>query len=258
MFQPENDIERALMRASADPAARQDFARALIDSEIFVVLLPETGALVPDETGRAVLPEGSRLMLAAVKRGDDELLPFFTAASRARAMFSGDHIVAPDVARTFFVQNSGKAFVLNPGSDYGKEFTPGEARRLLDGHFGEDGQTIVIKEPTEILLGHPKIIPDALVAALGREFGALKSVTGAWILLAHYAGKSEQSWMLGVDHNGDWRDVQNAIKRAVQGDILKGRFLDAVPINESSLGPDLRAGIPVIAAKRGFFSKLFR
>ncbi|MGM4919705.1 enhanced serine sensitivity protein SseB C-terminal domain-containing protein [Tardiphaga sp. 813_E8_N1_3] len=258
MFQPENDIERALMRASADPAERPGFARDIIDADIFVVLLPEAGALVPDENGKAGIPEGSKLTLASVRHGDEEVLPFFTAASRARAIFHGDHIVAPDVTRDFFKRNPDRAFLLNPGSDYGKEFSRSEASRLLAGNFGEDGQTVVIEEPANVLLGMPKQIPDALIAALGHELGALKTVLGAWLMLAKHAGETNESWMLGVDHKGEWRDVQEALKRAVRGDVLRGRFLDAVPINENSLGPDLRAGIPVIAAKRGFFSKLFR
>jgi hypothetical protein len=258
MFQPENDIERMLMRAAGDPAERSSFDRAIIDAEIFVVLLPKAGTLVPDANGRADLPEGARLATATVTRGDEELLPFFTAASRARVIFSGDHIVAPDVTRNFFKRNPDRSFVLNPGSDYGKEFTRSEAGRLLAGHFGEGGDTIVIDNPQDVLLGRPKQAPEALIAALGRELGALKTVQGAWLLQAQHAGENQPSWMLGVDHNGDWRDVQGALNRAVRGDILRGRFLDAVPIKESSLDSDLRAGIPVIAAKRGFLSKLFK
>jgi hypothetical protein len=33
MFEPENDIERLLMRASAEPAERPAFARALMDGQ---------------------------------------------------------------------------------------------------------------------------------------------------------------------------------------------------------------------------------
>lgn len=257
MFQPENDIERVLMRAAKDLAERPGFDRAIIDAEIFVVLLPEAVTLMPDANGRAVLQEGARLTMATVARGDEELLPFFTAASRAPVIFSGDHIVAPDVTRNFFKRNPDRAFVLNPGSYYGKEFTRSEAGRLLAGHFDEGGETIIIDRPEDVLLGRPKEMPDALIAALGRELGALKTVRGAWLLQAQHAGES-QSWMLGIDHNGDWRDVQGALSRAVRGDILRGRFLDAVPLNESSLEADLRAGIPLVNRNRGFCSKLFR
>ena len=78
------------------------------------------------------------------------------------------------------------------------------------------------------------------------------------LMLAMRAGQSEQSWMLGVDHKGSWQDVRDAIGRAIKGDVLRGRMLDALPLEGSSLAVTLRTGIPVIAAKRGFFQKLFR
>ena len=62
MFEPENDIERLLMRASAEPAARPGFARALIDAEIFVVLVaggsPDRS---PGADGKTTIPEGATL-----------------------------------------------------------------------------------------------------------------------------------------------------------------------------------------------------
>jgi SseB protein C-terminal domain len=96
-----------------------------------------------------------------------------------------------------------------------------------------------------------------LIAALGRELGAVKGMRGAWLTLAHRAGEAEQSWMLGVDHDGDWNDVRAAIGRAVAGGVLQGRMLDATPLVGSSLASTLRTGIPITSAKRGFFSKLF-
>ncbi|MGT2438058.1 hypothetical protein ACU4GH_21995 [Bradyrhizobium betae] len=51
--------------------------------------------------------------------------------------------------------------------------------------------------------------------------------------------------------------MQAAISRAPAGNVLKGRPLDAVPLESSSLASILRTGIPIPAAKRGFFQKLF-
>ena len=258
MFAPENDIERALMRASSEPAYRPDFARALMDAEIFVVLVPEGGPIVPGPHGEATIPEGTRLTLAHATRGVEDVLPFFTAPSRAKIWFKSDHVVAPDKTRDLFSRVSDRSFVLNPGSDYGKEFTPGEVQRLLAGQFDDGPQTTVIKQPEQILLGMPKQRPEALITALARELGAVTGVHGAWLMLASRAGEPEQSWMIGVDHAGDWQDVRAAIGRAVAGDVLAGRMLDAMPLNDSSLSSTLRTGIPIAVKKRGFLSQLFR
>jgi hypothetical protein len=41
MFEPENDIERMLLSAATEPAERPGFVRALLDAEVFVVLVRE-------------------------------------------------------------------------------------------------------------------------------------------------------------------------------------------------------------------------
>ncbi|KRQ96199.1 hypothetical protein CQ12_23415 [Bradyrhizobium jicamae] len=247
MFEPENDIERLLMRASAEPAERPGFARALMDAQIFVVLVPDR-PVVPGPDGQITIPQGAKLALPNAMRGEERLIPFFTSPSRARIWFSGDHIVAPDRTRDLFERYPDAPFLLNPGSDYGKEFTPAEVKRLLAGEFDAGPRIVVTEKSEQVLLGHPREIPIDLIAALARELGVLKTVRGAWLMLAMLPGNAEQSWMLGIDHTGAWQDVQDAIGRALTGDILEGKILDAVPLEGSSLASTLRTGIPVTAA----------
>jgi SseB protein C-terminal domain/SseB protein N-terminal domain len=257
MFEPENDIERMLMRAATEPAARPAFARTLMDAQIFVVFVSDK-PLVAGPDGKRTVPVGAKLSLQAAMPGQERLLAFFTAPSRAREWFKGDHIVMPDKARDLFARHHNASFFLNPGSAYGKEFLPGEVKGLLNGHFGDEPETEIIQTPEQVLLAHPKEIPADLIAALARELGHLNSVRGAFLMLAQRSGKSEPSWMLGVDNNGSWEDVRAAIRRALNDDVLGGWMLDAVSLQSSSLASTLRTGIPVIAAKRGFFQKLFK
>ena len=250
MFEPENDIERMLVRASAEPAARPGFARALLDAEIYVVLVPDR-PIVPGPDGNTTIPEGTKLSLPSAVRGEERLIPFFSAPSRAKTWFKGDHVVAPDRARDLFGRYPDAPFVLNPGSDYGKDFTPTEIKRLLAGVFDDGPQPITLRAGDKVLFGHPREVPEALIAVLGRELGAI-GVNGAWLMLATIPGQSEQSWMLGVDHSGSWDEVSAAIGRSVAGGVLGGRMLDAKPLDSSEISATLRTGIPVIAAKGGF------
>lgn len=251
MFEPENDIERQLMRASAEPAERPAFARALMDAEIVLVLVREGGdPIIPGPDGNAIIPEGTKMVLPSAVRGEERLIPFFTARSRAQAWYRGDHVAVPDRTRELFARYPGAPFVLNPGSEYGKDYTPGEVARMLAGDFDQTGaQTVTTQAPQQILLAHPAEIPTALIEALARELDGVKSVRGAWLMLAMRAGASEQSWMLGVDHKGPWQEVREAIGRALVGDILGGRVLDAMPLDGSSTAVTLRTGIPVTAAR---------
>ena len=257
MFEPENDIERALVRAATEPAERAGFVRALMDARIFVVLTAENGSIVPGPDGTATVKEGAALRMATAQRGNETLLAFFTAKSRAQAWFKGEHVVAPETTRGLFSRAPDQSYVLNPGSEYGKEFTRDEVKRLLAGRF-DSGQAETLLTPEQVLLAHPRVKPEALIAALARELGALGSVSGAWLTLAHRQSHAEPSWMLGVKHDGAWNDVRGAIGRAVAGNVLEGRMLDAMPVDGSNFSEKLRSGIPVIAAKRGLFSRLFK
>jgi hypothetical protein len=213
------------------------------------VLVPDR-PIVPGPDGNTTIPEGTKLSLPSAMRGEESLIPFFSAPSRAKTWFTGDHLVAPDRARELFGRYPDAPFVLNPGSDYGKHFTPMEVRRLLAGVFDDGPLPITIQADQKVLLGHPREIPEALIAALRHELSAI-GVNGAWLMLATIPGQSEQSWMLGVDNSGSWEEVGAAIGRAVAGGALGGRMLDAKPLDSSEISATLRTGIPVIAAKRG-------
>ena len=253
MFEPENQIERDLIDAATSAGARPEFARALLDAEVFIVLFPEAGTSIQhDEEGNTTLPEGAKLTLATATRGEETIIPFFTAPVRARAWVDRDHFVAPDKTRDLFARNPGVSFVLNPGSDFGKEYLPAEIENMLAGRI--DGN-VTVPAGTTVLLGHPKDRPDALIAALSSELGALKSVRGAWLLLASVEGQPEQTWMLGIDHHGDdWPEVCAAVSSATAKSPAH-RPVDITSLKNSSFADTLRTGIPVIAApKRGLLN----
>jgi hypothetical protein len=253
MFEPENEIERLLVRAASEPSARAAFTRALMDAQIYLVLVPD-GPVEQQADGNVKIPEGTNLTLPSASRGSVKLLPFFSSPSRARTWFKGEYVVAPDRTRDLFARYVDALFVLNPASDYGKEFTSDEVKRLLSGHFDDGPATEVIQKAEQVLLSHPDKVPTKLVAALGRELGALKSVRGAWLMQAMRSIKGEPSWMLGVDNLGSWQDVQAAIGRALAGGKLLDRELDAMPLDHGAISLNLRTGIPVVAPKGGILN----
>ena len=105
MFEPENEIERLLVRAAADPFARAAFTRALMDAQIFLVLVPD-GPVEPQPDGSVTIPEGTKLNLPSATRGEVKLLPFFTSAQRARTWFNSEHLVVPDKTRDAAIPNA--------------------------------------------------------------------------------------------------------------------------------------------------------
>ena len=71
------------MRASTEPAIRPAFVRALMDAEVQIVLVPDK-PLVPGPDGNATIPEGTTLTMPSATRGEEKLVPFFSAPLRAR------------------------------------------------------------------------------------------------------------------------------------------------------------------------------
>lgn len=127
-FEPENDLEIELVRATHEPAFRDAFLRQLLDSEVFLALLPEGPIEVGPDGQPAVSPD-MKLQLGAVERDGQRLFPFFSAALRAQAHYRQDHFIATDKVRDLFLRHPDTEFVLNPGSDYGLGLT----RRDIDG-----------------------------------------------------------------------------------------------------------------------------
>jgi hypothetical protein len=255
MFEPENDLERALVAATTEPAARPALLRMLMDAQVFTVLIPE-GSEVVD--GQAVSPEGGRMILANFLREDETYVPFFTAGSRASAYFGEafpTHMVAPVRTRDLFERHPEVNFQLNPGSEQTKVFTPDVVARCLAGQFEDVPQTRVQALSENVLLAHPKQRPEALIAALTRELTPIESVRGAWLMLSRFADEAEQSWMIGLDVNEYGDDVHAALQRALANGVLDRPLHQILLERGHAISQRLRTGIPIVhKKKRGFFN----
>jgi hypothetical protein len=151
MFEPENDLERSLLRAAAEPAHGPAFLRAMFNGTTFVPLEFEGAPPTQNAEGKLVFPEGTRLKLRAMRVGDQDYLPFFTAASRARTTLKGKFVVTPGVTREYFERHPGKQFVLNPGHEHMRTFASEEVNRLLAGQFSASAA-----EPAKAKAAEPK------------------------------------------------------------------------------------------------------
>ena len=109
-----------------------------------------------------------------------------------------------------------------------------------------------------MLLAHPKEIPTDLIEALAREFAAVKSVRGAWLMLAMRAGRANRAGCSASITRARGRTCAMRSAARYQAISSTARMLDALPLEGSSLAATLRTGIPITAAKPGFLQKLFR
>jgi len=149
MFEPENDLERSLVRAAADSAHRPNFLLRMLNAQVVVVLQPDgpPASVFPD--GRAASAPQSKMKLPMFRDGHHEYLPIFTALSRAKASSSrdGQPVFASVPVRKLFEQHPGKYFMLNPGHEHAQKFSSDHVNLMLAGQFG--GPVVLASTPSE-------------------------------------------------------------------------------------------------------------
>lgn len=214
MFQPENDIERALVRACEEPGARVAFLKAFLDAELAFALV---------DSGNA--REGYVVPEVSDERG--AFVPVFTAESRVKAMFGEETLM---VVRQSFRQIVGQiedaSFVLNPGSDYGREFTAEDVAALLKGDFERAAEGFEPDEDDEddappAMVGRATPAPTHLTRPLAALFAGMPEVSAAHVAQAVFADKNGvKRLVIGVSAAGDLDAVFERVAD-VLGDVAK-------------------------------------
>jgi type III secretion system (T3SS) SseB-like protein len=232
-FLPENALEVALMRAPSDPASRPEFYRLLLESNLYVIGPPGPKATEERET---VLETATTLVIASVPYKDRMYHPVFTSLARLET-FAREEVTYYGInGRALFEAAANAYFLVNPGSDYGKELVPEEIARLINPAAQLNTQTMTFQDETEVLLGEPAIYPHALVDALKAVFSNRSDVLSAHLLQIAIKGRDEPPHpLIGVEATGEWQPLFQEIAR-VASLVDPTGIVDAVPINEGNRG----------------------
>jgi hypothetical protein len=131
-FNPSNELEEVFVRAATDPAARAEFYRRLLASEVYVLTqeTPLTSGESTRETGATSTlvtwegPTGPYVPLFSSRARVDEI-----AKSRERAF---GYVAMRGQAAFALLAEKPRAAFLNPGFACGKQFSPEVIERLAD------------------------------------------------------------------------------------------------------------------------------
>ena len=189
MFEPQNDLERSLVAATTDPAARPQFYRDLAASVLFVI---HDGP-----------PVENQLSVRNLEFNGESYLPVFSSLPRLQAMIQEETGYVSMNALDLMKVTRGARLVLNPGSEYGKAFLPEEVEAILDG---------TIDAPA--LLAQPANYPTELVEALRRVFAKHPGVRKAY--LAHFSNPGPHT-LIAIDASEDWERVVAEARSATEG-----------------------------------------
>jgi hypothetical protein len=226
-FTPVNDLERLLVQAAGDPAARAAFVRAMLESDVFFV---REGA-PPETEGSFVANTGTTFEVRRIEMEGVLRTPIFSSVDRISAVVTEPVGYIALKGRDMFETFRGSELVLNPGSPYGKYFTPGEIEAILDGSIFNPTPSQLDVGVKEILLGQPSVFPVHITDALKQVFADMKDVSAAYLAHAVIAGvDSAPHTMIGIATTGDWRSTVEPAGRVVERVAKPGELVDFVQI----------------------------
>jgi hypothetical protein len=203
-FEPQNELERSLLKAAKDPSHRPQFYRDFLESDIFIINEGPT----PERPGPMVLNAGYELNTRSVQLNGKQYLQVFSSLLRIQVFVR--HQVSYFKLNTieFMKLTNGDELVLNPGSDYGKQFTRSEIASMLDGSIWKRTETIVTAKDTDVHVGQPARYPKELVRELSRFFARTKLVERAY--LAHIWNPEEAEkghTLIALEVTGEWDKI---------------------------------------------------
>ncbi|MBL7250179.1 enhanced serine sensitivity protein SseB C-terminal domain-containing protein [Alloalcanivorax marinus] len=227
---PDNPLFESLKRAADDPAARPEFYRRLLTAEIFVI-----GHGDGSSEGRGTVPAGAHLSIEHWQNAEGEaVIPFFTDLEALQRAIDEEKSYLGLPARSLFEMTAGTRLVLNPRSDYGKEFHPEEVRSLLENGSNHSPETRRTEADTDVLLGQPSEYPTAMVEALQRLLTGYPEVEAAYLCLMQQGGESpQQSLVVGL-RGGNLERARLAAGSVIADTAPQGRAVDLIEISSDA------------------------
>jgi hypothetical protein len=225
-------LERALRLAATDPSARPDFYRQLLEAEVFVI-----GDARDGKDGAWTAQEGESISLQHWSKPDGTaVLPFFSSLAALQRALDHEVTYYQLPARALLEMTQGATLVLDPRSEYGKEFAPGEIVALLSGGLTQAAERRVMEEATQVLLAQPKERPQALIDGVRAFLDKRPEARRAWLALMHIPSQdSEPHLVIGVEADGD-TDPLLAEVGNVAADLSRAGPVDVVQVRAGEEG----------------------
>ncbi len=209
-FTPANALEESLLRAASEDAARPEFYRRLLNSNLTVL-----GSF------------GETMSIETVSNEQGNFHPIFTVPERMKEFMAVDLPHFAIAARTLFEATSGAQFVINPGSGMGKILSADEIAWCLQAF-----------PSTSIIVAKPKIYPIKLVKALCILFTSRMLIRAAHLVYVAREGVDQEAHpMIGLEADGDVPRLAQEIFVAAEA-ALPGTPIEVVYIDpQSELDP---------------------
>lgn len=231
-FYPENRLEALLMQAANDPSARPEFARVLLEFDLFI-LIDLAGA----QYGSFMAKEGDAMRIKGVNIEGQNQIPIFTSERRLREFIQTQESFAKLKGRDLFsmLASGDSSAVLNPSASYGKVFTHEEIHSLANGTYLQPKQQVLQKE-TKVLIGMPKEYPAKLIEALQKYLRTIPQVKKAYFAQIHMPDSGEPPHLIiSVDADGDFHQIATDLNSVILSAVGEGQIVDMIQFGKGTL-----------------------
>lgn len=249
-FEPQNDLERALIRAAHDPSQRPAFAPLLLETNLFVI---GEGSWDPTAPKMRTAEEGDSMSLRKMQWQGKHVLPVFSSLPRLQAFLREEAGYLSMKSVDLMQATLGTDMILNPGSEYGKELLAKEIASLLDGSYWQPQERIVITSPQTIQIGQPAIYPTELAVALRRTFARFGEVKRAF--LAHYHNSSDglpPHTLIALETTGDPASAIAQAGVVVKSIDVPHPPVDFIQLSDDGFGEHIRRDFQPFYTKKSF------
>lgn len=227
MFKPVNDLELDLVRAAEEPEARAPFLKTLLDAELAFALARNGGEYQAPE----------------LESDGTFFVPIFTSEERVKEVFGREKMtIVRQTFRQIVEQIADANFVLNPGSDYGREIMQADVAAMLAGDFEtaaaslDDDQDGPEAAPLPTAVGRPSPAPTHLTGPLAKLFATIPEVRAAHFAQAVFPDPSGvKRLVLGVATDGDLDEALDRVSDVLDEVARPSDVIDFVPVPGSPL-----------------------
>ncbi len=228
-FHPVNELERLLLAAAIDPAARPTFYRALPEHQLLIMPLgrqpgPEQQVMLVNEP----------IEIRMLEYEGDSFAPIFSSVERISEVIPEDAGYLAMNGRDLLVMLRGKNLILNPGAGCGRTFGHQEVEAILDGSMFGPQETPDVGGP-ETELSQPDEAPQQIIDTLTRFLAKRKEVNAAYLAQSSIPGsKQAPRLIIGLDVSGRANSVLDDASAAIQDVTSAGQIVDFVEMTTNA------------------------
>lgn len=196
-------LEELLQHSANEPAYRAEFYKRLLTDNL-IVITQNSGL----QEGNHTLQQDTNVNIVSY---EDGRIPVFTTTDRIfdKGVIKEQVNYLQLKGEDLFTITKGATLILNPYSDYGKEFLPNEIESMLNGTMmTSNHREIVVEKETQVLIAQPSVYPTEMINSLKIMFAAKQNVKAAYLGWIHYPESGDPPhYVIGLDMNGDMNAV---------------------------------------------------